>query len=304
MKNLIKFLLLGVVLFFGISIFLLSHHIGGFRAFTVMSGSMEPAIGTGSLVITKSIHPDNLKLSDVITFIRPSRDREFITHRIVDLSKSKDLTIVKTRGDHNNSNDPWVLAGGGVVGKVVASIPALGYILSFTKTKIGIALFILIPSVIIIYMEISNIFNLIKFRKARTFIAREGQTLFILLPISMILSGHLQPTSALLSDSANLTVNKFTVVSKPDASDCGEDTNIEISDNGAGSNNTVDVSSNCMTVINQTNNTSVNNAINTVSYTGNNIILNTTSHNSTAITGNINTNISVTTKEESNFAGE
>lgn len=288
MKYFIKILLLITVLFFGTSIFLLSNHIGGFRAFTVMSGSMEPAISTGSLVITKSIHPDSLKIRDVITFIRPSKDSEFITHRIVNLSKNKELTIIKTRGDHNNSNDPWVLAGGGIAGKVITSIPNLGYLLSFTKTKIGIALFILIPAVIIIYMEISNIFNLIKFKKVKTHIANEGQALCILLAISTILSGYLQPTSALLSDTASLTGNKFTVEIANLAPDCNEDADIEISNNGAGSTNTVNFSTTCTKAVNQSNNTIISNVI----------LSNTSTGNNNASNNNSNTTI---TSEESNM---
>ena len=292
MKKFIKSLAILFVLFFGLAIFLLSNRVGGFRAFTVMSGSMEPAIDVGSLVITQYAHPASLEKGDVITFIRPSKEREFITHRIIDIKNKENLAIFKTKGDHNNSVDSWVLAGGGVVGKVVYSVPYLGYLLSFSKTKLGIALFILIPAFIIIYSEVTNIISLLKKRESASALATEGKLLSLLFALAVISSATVQPSRALLSDTVRLTGNKFTVVLAPHNSECGNNTSIEISNNAAESINNVNVSTNCTTIINQSTSTVINNIVESNTSTGSNQANNHTTSTS-VISGSVQSNITV-----------
>ncbi len=123
---------------------------------------MEPAISTGSLILTRYIAPQEIKPKDIITFIRPDKSREFITHRILKVSQNGSLTIFQTKGDNNKAADEWKLAEGGVIGKVVYTIPLLGYLFAFIQTKVGIFFFILLPAVYILVDEIHTIINLIK----------------------------------------------------------------------------------------------------------------------------------------------
>lgn len=211
MKKIAEAFLTGIVLFFAGCIFLLSNHIGGWRAFVVLSPSMEPAVATGSLVITQQIPPGNLKVGDIITFTRPDKTREFITHRIVSIAKNSSVAIIHTKGDKNVSPDAWVLAGGGVIGKVIYSMPHLGYILSLSKTKIGIAIFILIPAVIILYLELTNVFTLLHALKRKKGDTPQTGIVMIFLFIFLLQIFSVQPTYALLSDKASLTGNTFTI---------------------------------------------------------------------------------------------
>ncbi len=299
MKKIFKSSAIGSVLIFGFALFVLSNHIGGFRAFTVMSGSMEPAINTGSLVIAKRIFPSELKVNDIITFVRPSKNREYITHRVAQVSGSKQLTILKTKGDHNSSSDPWVLAGGAVVGKVELTVPYLGYLLSFGKTKAGIAFLILFPAFIIIYLEISNILKLLKANKSRE-IAIQGQLLLFIFVITALVSVPLEPTSALLSDTASLTGNNFTVISEQNNTGCSNGTNIDISGNGAGSNNNVNVYSKCNTIVNQSNSTNISNTIHSNSSSSTSEIINNVHTQTNIETSNINATTTSTNIHESN----
>lgn len=295
MKKIIETVLLSFVLFFGLSLFVLSNRVGGYRAFTVMSGSMEPSIATGSLVITKRIIPNELRVNDVITFIRPAKDREFITHRITDISTKQNLSVIKTKGDHNNSNDPWILAGGGVVGKVAYSVPYLGYLLSFTKTRVGITLFILIPALIIIYLEVTSIVELFTNKKKKFIQVSEPQVLAIMLLFGLISLSPLPQTYALLSDKTSLTGNKFTIAPKPNNSDCGDTSTLNISGNGADSSNTVTITGNCSISINQSNNTDVVNTINSQVSTGNNQSTGNTGSSVSVNTGTVTSSVSVST---------
>lgn len=55
----------------------------GYDIYTVISGSMEPAIPTGSLIYTKEIPPKEVKKEDVIAFYRGTDSGAIVTHRVV-----------------------------------------------------------------------------------------------------------------------------------------------------------------------------------------------------------------------------
>jgi signal peptidase I len=167
MKIILRNILIAFLLIAGGTFFILENQIGGLRAFIVSSSSMEPRIGTGSLIVTHYIHPTQLQKEDTITFIAPTKDREFVTHRITSASHKQNLSIFKTKGDNNTSEDTWTLAGGAVVGKVIVTIPYVGFIVSFIKSKIGILLLILLPALYIIVDELFTIANIIKHHKSK-----------------------------------------------------------------------------------------------------------------------------------------
>ncbi len=264
MKRIIEVLLIVIVLFFGASVFLLSNHIGGWRAFIVLSPSMEPTLKTGSLIISRQARPGTLKVGDVITFIPPVKNRQFITHRIQEIYHNKSVIAFKTKGDKNKNEDPWILAGGGVVGQVIFTIPYLGFLMSFIQSKVGIILFILLPAAYIIIDEIFNIINIIKHNRKKNSSTEQIVAIMLFLFLNLLFFTPAY-THGLLTDSVSLSSNSFSVVVSPTPfptpSPCPGNINVNISGNGAGSSNTVDISSNCSTTINQTNSSTVINSI-------------------------------------------
>jgi signal peptidase len=141
---------------------------GNFRLLAVESGSMEPAIKSGSviLVLPKNqtvISPlDTLpkfQKGEVITFLA---GRETITHRITEIVKSEGKIFYKTKGDANKGEDVGKVAEENVLGKVVFSLPYLGFLVSFAKTQAGFIFLIVIPATIIVWSEILNIREEIK----------------------------------------------------------------------------------------------------------------------------------------------
>lgn len=108
------------VLLLPILIYNLPFIIGGNGAFIVMSGSMEPAVHIGSVVITESINAGELKEGDIITF---KRENNFITHRIVEITESG----IKTRGDASEDADSSLTKAENIRGKLLFSIPSMGY---------------------------------------------------------------------------------------------------------------------------------------------------------------------------------
>ena len=100
-------------------------------ALTVLTGSMEPGIHPGDVVVTSGINESNiseLKVGDVITFLPYPDDPTLVTHRIVAVSAGANGTAYVTKGDNNNSNDPWgAMTATQIRGKVVYVVPYVGF---------------------------------------------------------------------------------------------------------------------------------------------------------------------------------
>lgn len=127
-----------------------------FRLFAVQSGSMEPNVPLGSLVAVRSA--DSYMENDVITVRAERNPKETFTHRIVEISEDKDLDRVsyKTKGDANEDADGELVNENRVIGKVILTVPYLGYPVGFAQTQIGFIVLIIIPATVIIYSELAN----------------------------------------------------------------------------------------------------------------------------------------------------
>ena len=129
--------------------------ISGVRLFSVQSGSMEPKIKTGSMVIVKS--RSDYVVGDIITYRDRNDSKKTITHRIVEKKSDNGIMQIVTRGDANGSSDSVYVMKDQVVGKVYFSIRYLGYLIGIAKTTVGFMILIIIPTTIIIYEEIKKI---------------------------------------------------------------------------------------------------------------------------------------------------
>ncbi|MCJ7560827.1 signal peptidase I, partial [Candidatus Bathyarchaeota archaeon] len=86
---------------------------GDTRYEPVYTGSMEPAIPVGGIVVIKPVDSETLKTGDIICF-QLSEDTS-VTHRIVNIT---DGGLV-TKGDANDGPDQWTVKKENVIGKVI-----------------------------------------------------------------------------------------------------------------------------------------------------------------------------------------
>ncbi len=105
----------------------LGPHFLPYRAFEVLSGSMEPAIPVGSEVIDVQVPGDRIAVGDVITYPHPRLPGAYVTHRVVTVDRIAGVPQFTTRGDANGAPDPWRVSGAGGVLKVVVHVPYAGY---------------------------------------------------------------------------------------------------------------------------------------------------------------------------------
>lgn len=99
----------------------------GVGAAVVLSGSMEPALSVGDLVIVAE--SSTYTVDDMVVY---QDGRMAVTHRIVSITDSE----VITRGDANNTEDSPINPDQ-LKGKVVLAIPLVGYAINAIKTPIG-----------------------------------------------------------------------------------------------------------------------------------------------------------------------
>ncbi len=129
--------------------------IGGIKTLVVLSGSMEPAIKTGSVILTKPA--SEYEVGDVITFGENTKTKTPTTHRINEIREIDGQKAYVTKGDANNAPDQKTVTDREIIGKLVASVPYLGYGVAAAQKPVGFLLIVIVPAVIIIYEEAQKI---------------------------------------------------------------------------------------------------------------------------------------------------
>lgn len=130
---------------------------GNIEVKIVKSGSMEPAIKTGSVVILRPA--DTYAVGDIVTFGEDSKLRIPTTHRIVEVHGAGNATTFTTKGDANEEADPQPVPRASVIGKVYGWVPYAGYVIDFARTPWGFTGLIGVPAALIIIDELFILFG-------------------------------------------------------------------------------------------------------------------------------------------------
>lgn len=131
----------------------------------VVSGSMEPTIRDGAVILVKEVDCDSLKVGDAISFyaIDPAIAGEINTHRIVEIAVDEEgQRCFITKGDANRIEDPYAVYDENVLGKVIFDSKILGLFIGVVASKYGFILFILLPLLGIVIFNIKDILRLIR----------------------------------------------------------------------------------------------------------------------------------------------
>ncbi|MFW5703913.1 MAG: signal peptidase I [Patescibacteria group bacterium] len=159
MRKTVKSVVAGLLLVFvliigGVVLLSGSKELFGLQVYTVTSGSMEPVIPTGSIIIVKK--QSAYEVSDIATY-RSSRSSAMITHRIVEVSQENGNVRFIFRGDANEDSDPVPVGLSQIKGEYLFNIPFVGYLIEFARTPVGAVVLIIIPGSILIWEEIRNV---------------------------------------------------------------------------------------------------------------------------------------------------
>ncbi|MBN2094278.1 MAG: signal peptidase I [Candidatus Zambryskibacteria bacterium] len=137
----------------------------------VQSGSMEPTIHTGAIVVIKPT--EFYKEGDIVTFGKDTKTQVPTTHRITQVRVQDGVTYYTTKGDANEENDVKEVRKNEIIGKVLFNAPFAGYIIDFAKQPLGFALLIGLPALYIIYDETMKIVREVSRLRSKTIASQE-----------------------------------------------------------------------------------------------------------------------------------
>lgn len=135
---------------------------GADQSYVVLSGSMEPAMSPGDVIIVNSVPASAIERNNVITF-GGQGDETPTTHRVIGVVEQDGTTAFRTQGDANEDPDGSLVTPDQVQGKVLSPggyllvIPLIGYLINFAGTQSGVVLFVALPVLLLVLNEIWNV---------------------------------------------------------------------------------------------------------------------------------------------------
>ncbi|MCH5321314.1 MAG: signal peptidase I [Eubacterium sp.] len=129
--------------------------IGGYAPLIVLTGSMEPEIMSGDLIIVKQIDGQDVKEKDVIAFFDPDGNgTSIVTHRVIEVYEKEGTLYFKTQGDANDSADRLPVSEEDIVGIYLTRIGGAGNVAMFMQTTAGLIVCVVVPLVLLIAWDI------------------------------------------------------------------------------------------------------------------------------------------------------
>ncbi len=129
----------------------------GYATFYVVSGSMEPTIHVGEVILIERVNsPDELKKGDIITFHGKggSLEGKIVTHRIV--SDGVVDGKITTCGDANHGIADEPITYNDVIGRYVRTSAVLTTAYAVFTSKYGFLFIVFIPLIILLIVQIVN----------------------------------------------------------------------------------------------------------------------------------------------------
>ncbi len=143
-----------------LAVLLVGARLVGLQVFTVLSGSMEPAYHTGSLIYVKKVDPASIKEGQAITFLLS--ENTVATHRVVEIVPDEEdpgVLRFRTKGDANDSPDGGLVHYKNVIGVPVFTIPYLGYVANYIQRPPGMYVAIAAGAVLLLLVFLPDLFT-------------------------------------------------------------------------------------------------------------------------------------------------
>lgn len=130
----------------------------GFRFYTIVTGSMEPTIPTGSMVLVKSLAPgEDPQVGGIVTF-KATRlgDPIVLTHYLREIQVEDDGQVrYITRGENTDHDDDYVTHREDLLGTYVFHMPFLGRLGQFLRSTQALFMYLMIGVILLIYYVLS-----------------------------------------------------------------------------------------------------------------------------------------------------
>ncbi len=136
----------------------------GYSITRILTGSMEPKIMTGDVILEKAYNGEELKVGDVITFRAPestvlgAENKNYtITHRIIELEATSTGYSIRTKGDANSAKDNFTITEEDVVSTYVCTLKVMTVVFKIVSSFWGFICIIVLPLVFILIVQIAKL---------------------------------------------------------------------------------------------------------------------------------------------------
>ncbi len=126
-------------------------HVTRYKTEIIVGQSMEPTIPLWSVIVVEPVDPVDIRKGDIIVAQPDMLEGRKVTHRVTAVTETEDgRPQFQTRGDNNDSPDPWtvVYADGGW--RVVGHAPYLGWLQSKAQTPMARVALVALPILFIL----------------------------------------------------------------------------------------------------------------------------------------------------------
>lgn len=127
---------------------------GADRSYVVLSGSMQPTIEAGDVVVVAETPAERIEAGDVMAFDRVDGDDKRTTHRVVEVIERDGDRYFRTKGDANEEPDSSLVPANAVIGTVQFTIPEVGRLFSVANSDAGVIAFVAVPGFLLAASEL------------------------------------------------------------------------------------------------------------------------------------------------------
>lgn len=127
----------------------------GYLPMIVMTGSMEPEIMSGDLIICKTTSAENISEGDIISFFDPDGNgTSVVTHRVTEVINEDGKISFRTKGDANLIEDKTAVPDENLVGIYKTRIPHAGKVSMFMQSTAGLIVCVIFPIMLLLGIDI------------------------------------------------------------------------------------------------------------------------------------------------------
>jgi signal peptidase len=146
-------------LFGGLFLSVTAPYLLGSRSLTVLSGSMEPTLHVGDVVVVEQVLPLDVRVGDIVTFRDPTDASRLITHRVRQIDVEGRNVGFVTKGDANTSVERWSTDREGTIGRVQFHVWRLGFLMFWIRSPFGRLGLVVLPALLLGTFELWRIWR-------------------------------------------------------------------------------------------------------------------------------------------------
>ena len=126
-----------------------------YRTATMLTGSMAPGIKPGDVVVDTPESAAQIRVGQIITYHIPVQDHRVESHRVVWVGHGSDgAVLIRTRGDANNTDDPWTARiDSAQVWRVRMVLPGMGSVIRMLRQPVThLLLTAVVPVLLVVWL--------------------------------------------------------------------------------------------------------------------------------------------------------